>query len=259
MRSTLAGGLIANLRFNLNRKMSRVRMFEIGRVFRANDAVSDGPLDVAGISQPVMLGAVAFGPAQDEQWDTKARAVDFFDLKGDVEALIGPSTGLRFEAAPHPALHPGRSARIVAANGAIGWIGELHPKWAAKYGLPAAPVLFEVDTAPLLEVALPQFVEPSKFPPVMRDIAIAVGAEVPAADVLATFQEAADKRISSISLFDQYRPARPGGDLAESEKSLAFRVVMQDTQRTLTDAEAESMKQNLVDAAVMKHRARLRA
>ena len=141
----------------------------------------------------------------------------------------------------------------------IGWIGELHPKWVAKFGLPGAPVLFEIDTAALVAAALPAFVEPSKYPAVMRDIALVVDAATSAASVLDTMKSVADARISSISIFDQYRPAKPGGDLTETEKSLAFRVVMQDTQRTLTDAEAESMKQNLVDAAITKHRARLRA
>ena len=120
-------------------------------------------------------------------------------------------------------------------------------------------MLFEIDAQALLAVGLPAFVEPAKTPPVQRDIAFVVDAAVPAAAVLATLKAAADPRVSHISLFDQYRPAKPGGDLADSEKSLAFRVVMQDTQRTLTDAEAESMKQKLVDAVTKTHRARLRA
>ncbi len=259
MRTTLFGGLIANVAYNLNRKQSRVRVFEIGRIFKSDAAVADGPLTVAGIDQPTMIGAIAFGPAFEEQWDVKARATDFFDVKGDLEALAGAGRQLQFEAAAHPALHPGRSARVHDGARPIGWIGELHPKWVAKFGLPAAPVLFEIDTAALSNTALPAFLEPSKFPAVMRDVALVVDAPTSAASVLQTMKSAADARISSISIFDQYRPVKPGGDLAETEKSLAFRVVMQDTQRTLTDAEAESMKQNLVDAVIKKHRARLRA
>jgi phenylalanyl-tRNA synthetase beta chain len=259
MRTSLFGGLVANVVYNLNRKQARVRVFEVGRVFRSDDRVIDGPLTVAGVDQPTMIGAIAFGPAFEEQWDVKARAADFFDVKGDVEALAGHAQPLRFEAAAHPAMHPGRSARILVAETPIGWIGELHPKWVTKHGLPGAPVLFEVDTAALTAMPLPAFVEPSKFPPVIRDIALVVDMATPAAHVLETLKDAADARISSVFLFDQYRPLKPGGDLAESEKSLAFRVVIQDTQRTLTDAEAESMKQNLVDAVITKHRARLRA
>ena len=259
MRTTLFGSLVANLAYNLNRREARVRVFEIGRVYHADAAVADGPLAVAGMRQPMMVGALAFGPAEEEQWGVATRAVDFFDLKGDLESLFARHAKASVEAAPHPALHPGRSARVNLGGEAIGWIGELHPRWVAKYGLPGAPVLFEVDAQALLEVGLPAFVEPAKTPPVQRDIAFVVDAPVPAAAVLSTLKAAADPRVSHISLFDQYRPAKPGGDLAESEKSLAFRVVMQDTQRTLTDAEAESMKQKLVDAVTNKHRARLRA
>jgi phenylalanyl-tRNA synthetase beta chain len=259
MRSTLFGGLVANLAYNLNRKQSRVRVFEIGRVFRTDGSVASGVLDVGGIAQPTMLGAIAIGPAHDEQWDIKARPVDYFDLKGDLEALIAPAQGFDFAAAQHPALHPGRTARVFCQGRPVGWIGELHPRWMAKYGLPAAPVLFEIEAAALREAQLPHFVEPSKYPQVMRDIALVVDAATPVATMLATFRRVADARISNIHLFDQYRPAKAGNDLAETEKSLAFRVVMQDTQRTLTDAEAESMKQKLVEAATLEHGARLRA
>ena len=259
MRTTLFGGLLANLSYNLNRQQSRVRVFEVGRVFLPDTSVPDGPLSVAGIAQPIMLGALAFGPAHEEQWDTKTRATDFFDVKGDLEALLGRDLAIEFEAAANTALHPGRCARVLASGRYIGWLGELHPKWVAKYGLPAAPVLFEIDTAPLLETRIPLFVEASRYPPVMRDLAFVVDAAVTAGAVLATLKAAADAQVFSIDLFDQYRPSRPGGDPAETEKSLAFRVVMQDTQRTLTDAQAESMTQKLVAAATQKHGARLRA
>ena len=259
MRTTLIGSLIANLSYNLNRQQSRVRVFEVGRVFLHDTSVSDGPLTVAGIAQPIMLGALAFGPANVEQWDVKTRAIDFFDIKGDLEALVGHELPIHFEAATNAALHPGRCARVLADGRCIGWLGELHPKWVAKYGLPAAPVMFEIDTAPLLATRVPQFVEASRYPPVMRDIALVVDTAVAVGALLATLKAAADAQVSSIELFDQYRPSKPGGDLAETEKSLAFRVVMQDTQRTLTDAEAESMTQKLVAAATQEHRARLRA
>ena len=256
MRSSLFGGLVANLAYNLNRKQSRVRVFEIGRVFSNDGAALDGALDIAGIVQPMMIGAIAFGPAHEEQWDIKARPVDFFDVKGDLEALL--PGGARFEAAAHPALHPGRSARIVLAGKSIGWIGELHPRWVAHYDLPAAPVLFEALADPLQDVGLPAHVAVSKYPPVIRDLALVVDAGVAAGAVLDTLNRAAAHPITSLVLFDQYRPAKPVPDLAQTEKSLAFRVVMQDTERTLTDAEIESMTKNLVDSAATMHGARLR-
>ena len=258
MRSTLFGGLVANVAYNVNRKQSRVRAFEVGSVFRRDDDAADGPLAVAGFHQPRMIGAIAFGPAAEEQWGVKTQAADFFDLKGDLEALLAPLQAT-FEAAPHPALHPGRSARVLLAGKVIGFIGELHPKWVREYGLPSAPVLFEIETAPV--VLLPQATHSgvSKFPPVFRDIALALPAALPAATVLATLKAAALPHVTGLELFDHYRPVKPDSGLAETEKSLAFRVVMQDTQKTLTDAEADKTIRLMVEAAQKKHQARMRA
>ena len=262
MRSSLFGGLIANVVYNVNRKQSRVRGFEVGGVFRRDAAVADGPLSLAGFSQPRMLGAIAYGPASAEQWGVKTRAVDFFDLKGDVEALLAPSHAT-FEAAPHPALHPGRSARISVDGKLAGFIGELHPRWVQAHTLPAAPVMFEVDLA--LVANLPQRVHAgvSKFPPVMRDISLVLPANTPVGDLLKSLLRAAGTAVTSVYLFDHYRPEKaahgaPAG-LSENEKSLAFRVVMQDTQKTLTDAEADETIRQMVTAAQQKHQARLRA
>ncbi len=128
MRTTLLGGLLANVRYNAARKLPRIRLFEVGRVFLRDAAAKDGPLDVAGLRQPTRIAAVACGPALEEQWGVPTRPVDFFDLKADVEALVSPLAA-RFEAAPHPAFHPGRSARIRIEGKDAGWIGELHPRW----------------------------------------------------------------------------------------------------------------------------------
>ena len=266
MRSSLFGGLIANLAYNLNRKQSRVRGFEVGAVFRRDTAVTDGPLSIAGFSQPRMLGAIACGPAAPEQWGVKTRPVDFFDIKGDLEALIAPLHAT-FEAAPHPALHPGRSARIRIDGVAAGFIGELHPRWVQSHGLSSAPILFEIDLALVANAPQRVHVEVSKFPPVLRDISLALPAHTPVADLLDTLWQAAGAAVTAVQLFDHYRPERPPADpssgtqasLAETEKSLAFRVVMQDTQKTLTDAEADETIARMVTAAQQKHQARLRA
>jgi phenylalanyl-tRNA synthetase beta chain len=122
MRSTLIGGLVANVRYNLNRKIDRVRVFEIGRAFLRDASVADGDLDVKGIRQPVRIAAAAFGTADEEQWGIASRNVDFFDIKRDVEVLCMP-TLLSVKSAPHPALHPGRSARVLLDKAEIGWIG----------------------------------------------------------------------------------------------------------------------------------------
>ncbi|RLM53032.1 phenylalanine--tRNA ligase subunit beta, partial [Halobellus sp. Atlit-31R] len=111
MRSNLVGSLLANVRYNINRKAGRVRVFEVGAVFKRDPQAQDGPLSIAGFDQPKRVAAIAYGPANDEQWGEKTRAVDFFDVKADLEALFAPSV-LRFVKGEHPALHPGRSALV---------------------------------------------------------------------------------------------------------------------------------------------------
>jgi phenylalanyl-tRNA synthetase beta chain len=258
MRSSLFGSLIANVAYNLNRREPRVRVFEVGAVFLRDPAIQDGPLAVAGYAQPRMLGAIAFGPAADEQWGVEKRAVDYFDLKGDLEAVIAPWQP-EYAPASHPALHPGRSAAIRLAGRVIGHIGELHPRWVKEYGLPQAPVLFEIEAEPVQKRPQPRYTEVSRFPPIIRDLALVVAASLASASLLRTLLDAAPPGVVGVSLFDEFRPAGVVSGLLETEKSLAFRVVMQDTQKTLTDAEADAAIEILKAAAAEKHGARLRA
>jgi phenylalanyl-tRNA synthetase beta chain len=240
MRTALIGGLIANVRYNVNRKLARIRVFEVGRVFLRAPGAPDGELEVAGIRQPVHIGGAAYGPAYEEQWGIPRRPVDFFDVKGDVEALVAPRVA-RFVRATHPALHPGRSARIELDGAPVGWIGELHPEWQQKYELPAAPIVFEVDAAPLTRLAVPQYEEISKFPAVTRDLSVEVDEAVPAHALLEALAAARPGLVREVRLFDLYR----GDNIAKGRKSLAFRVVMQDTARTLTDAEVDAAMADL--------------
>ena len=246
MRSTLMGSLVANLRANHARKLARIRVFEVGRVYLRDPAAGDGPLEVAGLRQPIRVAGAAFGPVLEEQWGVPARDVDFFDVKADLEALFTPRS-LRFEAAPHPALHPGRSARVLREGMAglvhVGWLGELHPRWQQKYELPLPAVLFELEAESLAEAPMPRTLQPSRFPPVIRDIAVLVDVGVPAQVLLDAAGEANLAIVQAIQLFDHYQ----GPNLPEGRKSLAFRVVMQDTDRTLTDAEADTVRQTLVE------------
>jgi phenylalanyl-tRNA synthetase beta chain len=241
MRTTLIGSLVANVRYNHARKLDRIRVFEIGRVYLRDRAAADGPLSVAGVVQPVRVAAAAFGPALEEQWGAKTRSVDFFDLKADLEALCAPLAP-RFDAAQHPALHPGRAARVTLGGRPAGWIGELHPRWQQKYELPQPVVLFEVDAEALTEIPLPQPSVPSRFPAVVRDIAVVVDAAVPAQVLLDAALAGKPKIVQDVTLFDLYL----GANLPAGKKSLAFRVVMQDTERTLTDEEADSARDALV-------------
>jgi phenylalanyl-tRNA synthetase beta chain len=244
MRTTLLGGLLEKIRYNADaaRKLLRIRMFEVGRVFLRDPSVKDGPLEVAGLRQPMRIAAAACGPALEEQWGATARPVDLFDLKADLEALAFPGT-VRFEATPHPAFHPQRSARIRVDGREAGWIGELHPRWQQKYDLNQSVILFEVDAGVLQDLALPKPSIPSRFPPVTRDIALLVNADIEVQALLDAVAGEKPAIVREVRLFDLYQ----GQNLPAGRKSLAFRVVMQDTERTLTDAEADLARQALVE------------
>lgn len=234
MRSSLIGGLVNALRFNLNRKQSRVRLFEVGACFaKSEDAYV----------QTQRLSGLAYGSSQAEQWGVSAKNVDFYDVKAEVEALFAP-LALRFVAAMHPALHPGRSAHIYLCNELVGWMGELHPQWQQQYDLPLAPVWFELQLDALLKSKVPRQQEVSKFLPARRDIAVLVDEIVTVQSLLDTMTTASTPHVVEIALFDLYR----GKGLESGKKSLAFRVLLQDTQKTLTDAEIEASITTLVNA-----------
>lgn len=249
MRSSLIGGLMANLATNLRRRTNRVRVFEIGRCFE-RDEEGDA---VSGFRQPLRLAALCAGPALAEQWDVKTRNVDFFDAKADVEALLAP-VAATFEKARHPALHPGRSAAIMLQGRRIGVIGELHPQWVQKYELGAPPVVFEMDLAALTQRLLPRYREVSKFPAVVRDLALLVPQAVTAQALLECLQAAAPGIVRDVELFDLYL----GKGVDAGQKSLAFRVVMQDTEKTLADAHVDAAVAEMVQSATEKFAAKLR-
>ncbi|HUX90701.1 MAG TPA: phenylalanine--tRNA ligase subunit beta [Gallionellaceae bacterium] len=243
MRSSLLGGLLSALRTNLARQQTRVRLFELGGCFSALNGAYVQHERVAGL---------AYGTAFPEQWGVASRSVDFYDVKGDIEAMFA-SRKLSFEAAPHPASHPGRSARVMLEGEAIGWIGELHPQRQLQYGLPLSVVWFELEQASLLHVGLPKAVEVSRFPLVRRDIAVLVDEDVTAQSLLNAMQAEYAPNVVELALFDLYR----GKGVVEGKKSLAFRVLLQDTQKTLTDIEVEQSMLRLV-SVLQKNGAQLR-
>jgi phenylalanyl-tRNA synthetase beta chain len=258
MRSSLVASLISNVRYNLNRKISRVRVFEIGAVYLRNPATLDGPLAIAGYEQPKRVAAIAYGPVAEEQWGQPTRNVDYFDIKADLEALFAPKV-LKFTKADHPALHPGRSAQVLLDGKIIGLIGELHPRWQQKYDLPLAPVVFEVDAAALQMRNVPVYQEISKFPAVTRDIALVVKQSAPMQDLMDTLVAEGQANpacaiMQAIVLFDEYR----GKGLENDEKSLAFRFTLQDTQNTLQDDKVDTAMAAFIAAVDKKHGARLR-
>ncbi|MBS0498482.1 MAG: phenylalanine--tRNA ligase subunit beta [Proteobacteria bacterium] len=245
MRSTLIGGLVANLQFNLNRKQTRVRLFEMGCCF-----IRDDESDCKQIEK---LAGLSYGDVMPEQWGVPARNVDFYDVKGDVEALC-KGKAIYFRKFSHPALHPGKSAQIVIEDKPIGWLGELHPRWQKKYELQRNAVLFELELDSLMSKFLPMVKEISKFPPVRRDIAIIVDNDISVHSLLVALYAEKSAIVSDISLFDIYR----GKGMDSSKKSLAFRVLLQDTEKTLTDEEADSAVASIVEILKNKFSAALR-
>jgi phenylalanyl-tRNA synthetase beta chain len=269
MRSTLLGGLLGTLVYNLNRKAAGARLFEIGRVFHRDPAAVEGPLGVAGVTQPLMVAGLAYGSADDEQWSIRSRGVDFYDVKGDVERLFAPRR-IRFERSTHRALHPGRGADIVLDGKRIGAIGELHPRLQQRYELPQPAVVFEIELEPLLRQGLPEVQALSKFQPLQRDIAIVVDERVPYADIEAAIDSRSreDRRLSALSdlrLFDVYRPrsaeatVEAGANaLLNKDKSLAIRIVLQDTEKALSDTDADGAVAAVVEELTQRFGARLR-
>lgn len=225
MRSSLLGGLLDCLRSNLARKQPRVRLFELGGCFAAESGA---------YAQRERMAGLAYGTALPEQWGTAARDLDFYDVKGDVEALFLPRT-LSFEAARHPASHPGRSARILLGGSAVGWIGELHPQWQQQYGLAQVAVWFEIDLDAWVKGSVSRASEVSRFPAVRRDLAVIVADEVTAQSLLQAMQAARIPLVVDLALFDMYR----GKGVEQGKKSLAFRVLLQDTRKTLNDEDID--------------------
>ena len=228
MRSSLLGGLVQTLVSNLNRGESRVRLFEVGRCFEGDEP----SLSV----QPERIAGLAFGTRWPEQWAEKGAPVDFYDAKGDVQALAG-TRPLEFVPSAHAACHPGRCAEVRYRGRAIGVVGELHPRLQQKFELPAPAVVFELLTDPLVEGDFPRFQGLSRMPVVRRDLALVVAENVPAGALLEAIRARVPGFVREVEVFDQYR----GKGVDAGKKSLALRIVMQDTDRTLTDSEVEGV------------------
>jgi phenylalanyl-tRNA synthetase beta chain len=261
MRSNLWGGLLANLKSNLNRGAGRARLFEAGRVFKRDANILEEPAKVAGFYQPQHLGGLAYGSFVPEQWASDSRAVDFFDVKGDLERVLDPMH-FTTEAGIHPALHPGRSAKIQLKTAAgkvdIGWIGELHPALQQSYELPQAPVLFELDLEAIRNIGIPQPEELSKFPAVQRDLALVVKQNISAQSLIDAMTSCKQAFVRRIELFDEFKPKSGSSSMADDEKSLAFRVTLLNPVETLQDAQIEAVMAVLVKSLEKNCAARLR-
>jgi len=231
MRSSLLPGLLATLRHNLNRGQERLRIFEMGRCFEGGEADQ----------QPLRLAGLAYGAAQPEQWGEATRSADFFDLKGDLEALFWPLQ-LECRVDTHAALHPGQSARLYMGEVAVGWLGALHPRLVQQMDLARAPVIFEVDWEAVILRRLPRYSSVSRLPAVRRDIAVLVDVGLQVGDIMAAADGRLPALVTDFSLFDVYQ----GKGVEVGKKSLAFRVLLQHTEKTLTESEIESSVSDVV-------------
>jgi phenylalanyl-tRNA synthetase beta chain len=259
MRSTLLGSLLNVVKFNVDRKASRVRVFELGRVFHKDASVQNTDTTVQGFDQPMHVAGIAFGSAAPLQWGIKEQAADFFDVKADVEALLAPAVP-QFEAAEHPAMHPGRCAKVLVNGQAVGHVGELHPRWRQSWDLAQAPVMFELSLDAVLHRDVPKSTGVAKFPNVERDIAVIVKDSVTHAQLMAGVHAAKTQGLlRNAVLFDVYRPKAESTAMAMDEKSLAVRLTLNSDEATLNEAQIEGVVQAVLAELAAQVSARLRA
>lgn len=248
MRASLWPGLVKALQYNLNRQQSRVRLFESGLRFVGQ---------LGELKQESMLAGVITGSRLPESWNHERDAVDFYDAKADVEALLsaaGAGREYRFIAGEHPALHPGQTAHIEREGRLVGFLGALHPELGKTLGLDQPVYLFELALAEIVEGRLPKFSELSRFPEVRRDLALIVDRDTPAEDVLQVIRAAAGEHLTDLRLFDVYC----GKGIDPQRKSLAVGLTWQHPSRTLNDDEVNSTTQNILTSLEERFNATLR-
>jgi len=251
MRLSLLPGLLTTVIYNQNRQQNRIRLFETGLRF-VPDVTAEH-----GIRQELMLAGVITGNCYEEHWSQEKRAVDFFDIKGDVEAILaltGKLDNIIYKAHSDPALHPGQSAAIYLNNDYIGYIGVIHPELENKLDLNGRTLVFELLWDTVAERVFPKANMISRFPANRRDIAVVVLEEVATADVLAECKKIGINHIVGINLFDVYC----GEGVAEGYKSLAISLILQDTNRTLEEEEIAATVDKCVAALKRRFQASLR-
>jgi phenylalanyl-tRNA synthetase beta chain len=230
MRGSILPGILTAASANVARQQDRVRLFEIGTTFHGS---LSAPVEV------VRVAALVLGNVVDEQWASRSQAVDFFDIKSDVSALlatVGNKTKFNFVATDHPALQPGQAANIVRGNDIVGVIGKLHPRVAHKFELDKDVLVFELDAQQTFASAVPQAETVSRFPTIRRDIAVIVDDQISAEALSAAVQSAVPELVRSVRIFDIYK----GPGIEAGLKSVALGLILQETSRTLTDVDADA-------------------
>ncbi len=230
MRSSLLPGMLLATAANIARQQERVRLFEIGKSFHGTLEAHTETLRVAG---------VVAGARLPEQWGEKSQAIDFFDVKADVEALLqlaGRASKVQFRAAEHPALQGGQSAEIVSGEQILGVIGKLHPKHGKQFNLKRPVYVFELDAEQAFAATVPAAESVSKYPSIRRDIAVVVDEKISGDELVTAVENSVPGIISTVRIFDIY--AGPG--IEAGLKSVALGLILQETSRTLTDEDADS-------------------
>jgi len=249
LRTTLWPGLLQALITNLNRQYRRVRLFEFGRTFHLRGGQRHE------VSQ---LGGVVSGSVIEEQWAQDSRAVDFFDVKADIEAILaltGANNRFIFNLLDKTGMQPGQSAAISDGDRSVGVLGRIHPRVQSGLDIDAPVYLFQLDLEMLRQRRIPKFTKPSRFPAIHRDLSVIVDNGVNAGSILDAVIEAGGKRIVNLNLFDVYR----GEGIDPRRKSLAFGLTLRDSSRTLTDDEVENTISKIIDALDRRFGAQLRS
>jgi phenylalanyl-tRNA synthetase beta chain len=248
MRSSLWPGMLLAAAANASRQQDRIRLFEIGKSFHGS---------LSEHNEVVRIAALCVGPASPEQWGLKGQAVDFFDIKSDLTALLqltGDVSDIEFRPAEHPALQPGQAASIVRDGIELGMIGKLHPKHSKFFELKRDAFLFEIDGLAALASKVPKAETISKFPSIRRDIAVVVDDKISADELISAVASSAPDLISSVRIFDIYK----GPGIEAGLKSVALGLILQETSRTLTDEDADAAMTAAVQKLEDKFAAELR-
>lgn len=246
MRTNLWAGLINAAKHNLNRQASRMALFETGLRF-----VTGGDL-----KQENVIAGLLIGSRDELQWNHGRETYDFYDLKGDIEALLaqGGIRNVQFARSEHPALHPGQTAKVVINGEVAGVFGALHPEKVRELDLPSDAFVFELLLAPLLKATLPSYHALSAFPAVARDLAIVVAEETAVGDLLASIRQSAGDLLEDLKVFDIYR----GKGIDSGRKSVALGLTLRHASRTLTESEVAGTVDAIVSALATNHEAQLR-
>jgi phenylalanyl-tRNA synthetase beta chain len=251
MRVSLLSGLLSSVVYNQNRQQSRIRLFEHGLKFLKDESAENG------VAQVAVLGGVAFGNTHNEHWSIESRNVDFFDVKGDVEALLAltvDTQSIEFKAETVEGLHPGQSATIYRNGKKIGFLGCIHPEIQSKLGINNQVFAFEIEMLGLETRNLPDAVEVSKFPSNRRDIAIVVEDSVKTGDVLSAIKKVGGNQLVDLNLFDVYK----GKGIESDHKSLAIALTLQNNERTLEEKDINSVVDLVVAELAEQFNASLR-